>query len=167
MRAAGNGGAIVNTSSVAATGGMAGLSAYAPSKAAIDSMTRVLALETGADAIRINSVSPRVIKTADNRISARGITFSLSGPRCLETPGRTGGHRRRRSLALDRRGKIHYGPEHPGRWRFQHRRHAPGSRLLNAREMTHQGSHGDKNSHPSSFAAFVTGVSTAITGDEV
>ena len=63
MRAAGNGGAIVNTSSVAATGGMAGLSAYAPSKAAIDSMTRVLALETGSDAIRINSVSPGVIKT--------------------------------------------------------------------------------------------------------
>jgi NAD(P)-dependent dehydrogenase (short-subunit alcohol dehydrogenase family) len=63
MRAAGNGGAIVNTSSIAATGGMAGLSAYAPSKAAIDALTRVLALETGPDGIRINSVSPGVIKT--------------------------------------------------------------------------------------------------------
>ena len=63
MRAAGKGGAIVNTSSIAATGGMAGFSAYAPTKAAIDSMTRVLALETGPDAIRINSVSPGVIKT--------------------------------------------------------------------------------------------------------
>jgi NAD(P)-dependent dehydrogenase (short-subunit alcohol dehydrogenase family) len=63
MRAAGNGGAIVNTSSIAASGGMAGLSAYAPSKAAVDAMTRVLALETGPDAIRINTVSPGVIKT--------------------------------------------------------------------------------------------------------
>jgi NAD(P)-dependent dehydrogenase (short-subunit alcohol dehydrogenase family) len=63
MRAAGNGGAIVNTSSIAATGGMAGLSAYAPSKAAIDALTRVLALETGPDGIRINCVSPGVIKT--------------------------------------------------------------------------------------------------------
>jgi NAD(P)-dependent dehydrogenase (short-subunit alcohol dehydrogenase family) len=63
MRAAGNGGAIVNTSSIAATGGMAGLSAYAPSKAAVDALTRVLALETGPDGIRINCVSPGVIKT--------------------------------------------------------------------------------------------------------
>jgi NAD(P)-dependent dehydrogenase (short-subunit alcohol dehydrogenase family) len=63
MRAAGNGGAIVNTSSIAATGGMAGLSAYAPSKAALDALTRVLALETGPDGIRINCVSPGVIKT--------------------------------------------------------------------------------------------------------
>jgi NAD(P)-dependent dehydrogenase (short-subunit alcohol dehydrogenase family) len=63
MRAAGNGGAIVNTSSASASSGVAGLSAYAASKAAIDAMTRVLALETGADAIRINCVSPGVIKS--------------------------------------------------------------------------------------------------------
>ncbi len=64
MRAAGNGGAIVNTSSIAATGGTAGLSAYAASKAAVDAMTRVLALETGADGIRINNVSPGMTLTA-------------------------------------------------------------------------------------------------------
>jgi NAD(P)-dependent dehydrogenase (short-subunit alcohol dehydrogenase family) len=63
MRAAGSGGVIVNTSSIAATSGIAGLSAYAASKAAIDAMTRVLAIESGADAIRINNVSPGVIKT--------------------------------------------------------------------------------------------------------
>jgi NAD(P)-dependent dehydrogenase (short-subunit alcohol dehydrogenase family) len=66
MRAAGNGGAIVNTSSIAATGGMAGLSAYAPSKAAVDALTRVLALETAPDGIRINCVSPGVIKAPLN-----------------------------------------------------------------------------------------------------
>lgn len=66
MRAAGNGGTIVNTSSIAATGGNAGLSAYASSKAALDAMTRVLALEVGADGIRINNVSPGVTDTPMN-----------------------------------------------------------------------------------------------------
>jgi NAD(P)-dependent dehydrogenase (short-subunit alcohol dehydrogenase family) len=63
MRAAGKGGVIINTSSIAATGGVAGLSVYAASKAAVDAMTRVLALEAGSDGIRINNVSPGVIKT--------------------------------------------------------------------------------------------------------
>jgi NAD(P)-dependent dehydrogenase (short-subunit alcohol dehydrogenase family) len=66
MRAAGNGGAIVNTSSIAATGGTPGLSVYAASKAALDAMTRVLALETGADRIRINNVSPGLTITPIN-----------------------------------------------------------------------------------------------------
>jgi NAD(P)-dependent dehydrogenase (short-subunit alcohol dehydrogenase family) len=66
MRTAGNGGAIVNTSSIAATGGTAGLSVYAASKAALDAMVRVLALETGQDGIRINNVSPGLTKTAMN-----------------------------------------------------------------------------------------------------
>ena len=54
MRAGGQGGAIVNTSSIAATGGTAGLSAYAASKGALDAMIRVVALEVGAQGIRIN-----------------------------------------------------------------------------------------------------------------
>lgn len=66
MRAAGKGGAIVNTSSIAATGGTEGLSAYAASKAALDAMTRVLALETGRDGIRVNNVSPGLTITAMN-----------------------------------------------------------------------------------------------------
>jgi NAD(P)-dependent dehydrogenase (short-subunit alcohol dehydrogenase family) len=66
MRAAGNGGAIVNNSSIAATGGTIGLSAYAASKAALEAMTRVLALETGPNGIRINNVSPGLTKTPMN-----------------------------------------------------------------------------------------------------
>ena len=63
MRAQGSGGAIVNTSSIAATGGMAGLSVYAASKGALDTMIRSAALDVGGVGIRINNVSPGVIKT--------------------------------------------------------------------------------------------------------
>lgn len=63
MRAQGRGGAIVNTSSIAATGGTAGLSVYAASKGALDAMIRATALEVGGQGIRINNVSPGVIKT--------------------------------------------------------------------------------------------------------
>lgn len=63
MRKGGGGGAIVNTSSIAATGGTAGLTAYAASKAAIDALVRVAALEVGAQQIRINNVSPGIVRT--------------------------------------------------------------------------------------------------------
>ena len=60
-RKQGHGGSIVNTSSVAATGGSANLSIYAASKGALDAMVRAVALEIGRDRIRINNVSPGVI----------------------------------------------------------------------------------------------------------
>lgn len=63
MRALGNGGSIINTSSIAASGGTAGLSIYAASKGALDSMIRAVALEVGADGIRINNVSPGLVST--------------------------------------------------------------------------------------------------------
>jgi len=63
MRALGSGGAIVNTSSIAATGGNAGLSVYGASKGALDSMIRHVALEVGKDGIRINNVSPSLTRT--------------------------------------------------------------------------------------------------------
>jgi NAD(P)-dependent dehydrogenase (short-subunit alcohol dehydrogenase family) len=63
MLAQGTGGAIVNTSSIAATGGTAGLSIYAASKGALDSMIRPIALEVGPAGIRVNNVSPSVVKT--------------------------------------------------------------------------------------------------------
>ena len=63
MRAGGRGGAIVNTSSIAATGGTAGLSIYAASKGALDAMIRAIAVEVGVHGIRINNVSPGVIRT--------------------------------------------------------------------------------------------------------
>ncbi|WP_181700873.1 SDR family NAD(P)-dependent oxidoreductase [Chthonobacter albigriseus] len=63
MRTHGRGGAIVNTSSIAATGGNAGLSAYGAGKGALDAMIRHVALEVGGDGIRINNVSPGLTRT--------------------------------------------------------------------------------------------------------
>ena len=63
MIAAGKGGAIVNVSSQAALVGLSGHISYAASKAALDSITRVSALELGPHGIRVNSVNPTVVMT--------------------------------------------------------------------------------------------------------
>jgi NAD(P)-dependent dehydrogenase (short-subunit alcohol dehydrogenase family) len=60
----GGGGAIVNMSSVAARlGGLAGGSAYAGTKGAIDTFTLALAKEVGGEKIRVNGVRPGLIET--------------------------------------------------------------------------------------------------------
>ena len=61
---AGKGGAIVNVSSMAGTiGGRPGNSAYAASKAAVDSFSIGFAKEVGAQGIRVNTVRPGVTLT--------------------------------------------------------------------------------------------------------
>ncbi len=59
----GKGGAIVNVSSQAALVALSGHISYAASKAALDSITRVSALELGPHGIRVNSVNPTVVMT--------------------------------------------------------------------------------------------------------
>ncbi|MEV7623863.1 SDR family oxidoreductase [Actinoplanes sp. NPDC089786] len=63
MIAAGRGGSIVNVSSQAALVALYGHVSYAASKAALDSITRVSALELGRHNIRVNSVNPTVVMT--------------------------------------------------------------------------------------------------------
>ncbi len=63
MRAAGHGGAIVNTASVAALSGGAGPQAYSSAKAAVLNLTRCAAEELAADRIRVNAVCPGLIVT--------------------------------------------------------------------------------------------------------
>lgn len=63
MRVQGHGGVIVNTSSIAASGGNSGLSIYGASKGALDAMVRHIAIEVGGDGIRINNVSPGMTRT--------------------------------------------------------------------------------------------------------
>lgn len=59
----GKGGAIVNVSSQAALVALSGHMSYGASKAALDSITRVSALELGKYGIRVNSVNPTVVMT--------------------------------------------------------------------------------------------------------
>lgn len=61
--AAGKGGSIVNVSSQASLVALNGHISYGSSKAALDNITRVSALELGQHNIRVNSVNPTVIMT--------------------------------------------------------------------------------------------------------
>jgi L-xylulose reductase len=59
----GRGGSIVNVSSQASLLALPGHMSYAASKAALDSITRVSALELGKYNIRVNAVNPTVVMT--------------------------------------------------------------------------------------------------------
>jgi NAD(P)-dependent dehydrogenase (short-subunit alcohol dehydrogenase family) len=59
----GGGGSIVNTSSIAGTVGFPGIAIYGGTKAAINQMTRVAAMEVAKQGVRINAVSPAAIET--------------------------------------------------------------------------------------------------------
>ncbi|MBW4473932.1 MAG: glucose 1-dehydrogenase [Stenomitos rutilans HA7619-LM2] len=59
----GTGGAIVNTSSWLAKGGMLGSTIYSASKAGLDGMVRAAALECAQHRIRVNNVNPGIIDT--------------------------------------------------------------------------------------------------------
>jgi NAD(P)-dependent dehydrogenase (short-subunit alcohol dehydrogenase family) len=63
MVAAGSG-SIVNISSISGLRGAPRRSVYAATKAALDGMTRALAMEYGPAGIRVNAVAPGVVETA-------------------------------------------------------------------------------------------------------
>jgi NAD(P)-dependent dehydrogenase (short-subunit alcohol dehydrogenase family) len=62
-------GAIVNVSSVTGTRAFPGVAAYCVSKAAVDQLTRVAALEMAASGVRVNAVNPGVVVTNLHRRS--------------------------------------------------------------------------------------------------
>jgi NAD(P)-dependent dehydrogenase (short-subunit alcohol dehydrogenase family) len=88
----GAGGAIVNVSSMAAAiGGRPGRSAYAASKAAVDSFTIGLAKEVAQDGIRVNAIRPGMTLTdmtdavrRDLELRTR-IAATIAINRCAET----------------------------------------------------------------------------------
>ena len=58
-----SGGSVINISSVAAQSALPAASVYSATKAAVDSITRVLAAELGPKQIRVNSVLPGPVET--------------------------------------------------------------------------------------------------------
>ena len=69
MRKTGQGGAIVNLSSVAGLVGIPGVSAYAASKAGVRLFTKAVAMETAREGIRLNSVHPGMILTNMQKVA--------------------------------------------------------------------------------------------------
>jgi 3-oxoacyl-[acyl-carrier protein] reductase len=61
------GGSIINISSVVSQLSLPGSSVYAATKAAVDTITRVLAKELGGRKIRVNAINPGVIETEGTR----------------------------------------------------------------------------------------------------
>ena len=59
----GNGGSVINVSSVASTKAFPTSAVYSGTKGALDAITRVLAAELGARKIRVNTIAPGVIET--------------------------------------------------------------------------------------------------------
>ncbi|XP_078427113.1 L-xylulose reductase-like isoform X2 [Cetorhinus maximus] len=67
MKCCGGGGSIVNISSQASQSAVRDHAVYGASKGAVDTLTKVMALELGPHQIRVNAVNPTVVMTARGR----------------------------------------------------------------------------------------------------
>ena len=68
------GGSVINISSIAGKNALAHTSVYSATKAAVDSITRVLATELGPRKIRVNAINPGMVETEG--VHAAGIAES-------------------------------------------------------------------------------------------
>ncbi|MGB9154618.1 MAG: glucose 1-dehydrogenase [Alphaproteobacteria bacterium] len=64
-----DGGSVINISSVVSSNALPGSAVYSSTKAAVDSITRVLAAELGPKNIRVNSINPGLTKTEGTETS--------------------------------------------------------------------------------------------------
>jgi NAD(P)-dependent dehydrogenase (short-subunit alcohol dehydrogenase family) len=69
MRRVGEGGSIINVSSIVGQVGVPGCSAYAASKGGVRLFTKSVAMETARDRIRVNSVHPGMIMTNMQKVA--------------------------------------------------------------------------------------------------
>ena len=73
MKKSKHGGSIINLGSVTAIVGTPGIAAYTASKGAVVALTRQMAIDYSADAIRVNSISPG---TVDTPMLARAVALA-------------------------------------------------------------------------------------------
>jgi NAD(P)-dependent dehydrogenase (short-subunit alcohol dehydrogenase family) len=78
LREQGEGGSIVNVGSIAGQAGGAGPQAYSAAKAAVIHFTRMAAVELAPHRIRVNSVSPGVIRTPLVELSTRNVEAGMA-----------------------------------------------------------------------------------------
>ena len=71
MRRVGEGGSIINLSSVAGSVGVPGCGAYSASKGGVRLFSKVIALECAKDKIRVNSVHPGMIMTNMQKVALK------------------------------------------------------------------------------------------------
>jgi 3-oxoacyl-[acyl-carrier protein] reductase len=71
----GDGGSVVNISSVVGKLAVPGATVYSATKAAVDSITRTLSAELGPKKIRVNAVSPGMVETEGNYTAKEGSDF--------------------------------------------------------------------------------------------
>lgn len=67
MISAGNGGSIINITSIGGVRGFSGLAGYAASKGGLEQLTRAMAMDLGAHDIRVNNIAPGYIITDMNK----------------------------------------------------------------------------------------------------
>jgi len=82
------GGNIINISSLVSSLGMAGMSVYSSTKAAVDAITRSLAKELAPRKIRVNSVNPAMVETEG--LHATGIIGERQNMEAITPLGRIG-----------------------------------------------------------------------------
>lgn len=88
--AARGGGSIVNVASVAALVGLRNRAAYSASKGAVIALTRALAVDHVADAIRVNAVAPGTVDSPWVRRLVEDVGESLDALRARQPLGRLG-----------------------------------------------------------------------------
>ena len=103
------GGSIVNISSIVGVHGNWGQTNYAASKAGIIGFTKSLARELGSRGVRANVVAPGYVKTQLTDVLPEEATAAMLQADAARAARGAGGHRRRGTLPLLRRGSVHHG----------------------------------------------------------
>lgn len=67
MASAGDGGSIINITSIGGVRGFSGLAGYSASKGGLEQLTRAMAMDLGAHNIRVNNIAPGYIITDMNK----------------------------------------------------------------------------------------------------